>query len=328
MSASARVRAADGTLLRSRAGAAFGLAIDSRLPCPGLSTPGETHRDRAVTITLVDRDAIASELDRSDWIPVGEDRLDDGTLTSQLHRHPEIGYRFVGQHFGEHLIRRDGREIRCAAADVDPYLLERFVIGKLLPLAAVVQGLEIFHASAVVVDDRVLAFAGASGTGKSSVATQHILAGARFFADDVLSIARKGDNIEVYPGPDVLHVRRRELDRLDSDQRAGLGVVLREDVERASFLTDRDPRGLPLGGLYVLDRSQAWVELSFTAPPDFRHLLACTYDIVTQEPARLANLLTICALLERLDRVRVVRVPPGLSATAVAAAIREHSLGS
>ena len=54
----------------------------------------------------------------------------------------------------------DGREAACEADAVTVERTERFLFAQVLPLAAVLQGLDVMHASAVAWDGGVVAFVG------------------------------------------------------------------------------------------------------------------------------------------------------------------------
>ena len=88
-----------------------------------------------------------------------------------LEEHPVLGYRLTTADFGSYLLSRDGTLVRCAPPDEEQWRWQRFFIGQVLPLASLLRGFEVFHASAVHVNGRVIAFVAASGAGKSSVGT-------------------------------------------------------------------------------------------------------------------------------------------------------------
>lgn len=111
-------------------------------------------------------------------------------------------------------LRPDGRVVHAAGSE-DPGDLERLVRWA-LPFAAALQGRVVLHASAVQTGDHVVAFCGASGSGKSSLAAA---SGLPVFADDLLGI-------EAEPG-------------------AAVHAIAEEG----------DPAPLPLDGLLLLRRS-------------------------------------------------------------------------
>ena len=70
----------------------------------------------------------------------------------------------------------------------DPDLLPVLVSGSLLAFVLTMRGETVLHASAVQVGDAALAFVGASGMGKSTMATLLCADGARLVTDDVLRL--------------------------------------------------------------------------------------------------------------------------------------------
>ena len=70
----------------------------------------------------------------------------------------------------------------------DPDLLSVLVSGTLLAFVLTMRGETVLHASAVQVGDAAVAFVGASGMGKSTMATLLCADGARLVTDDVLRL--------------------------------------------------------------------------------------------------------------------------------------------
>lgn len=94
-------------------------------------------------------------------------------------------------------LRADGRQalIREATETAPDYAaLVRFF----LPFCSALQGFLIIHASAVQLNDAALAFVGASGAGKSTIATSLLPDGFQFVADDLLPISVAGGGIYIF----------------------------------------------------------------------------------------------------------------------------------
>ena len=133
------------------------------------------------------------------WDPGEAERLfrqplPDGRTALALERHHTAGYRLLADDYGSWLVSSDGTAIRTAPpSDLAPWLWERFLVAQVLPFAALLQGVEVLHASGVVLHGRVVAIVGASGAGKSSVALNLVLRGAGFFTDDVLALEPAGE---------------------------------------------------------------------------------------------------------------------------------------
>lgn len=88
-------------------------------------------------------------------------------------------------------------------ADLLPLLLGSSVPSWWLTL----RGEPVLHASAVAMGDVAIAFMGASGMGKSTLATVLCAQGARLITDDVLRLVRTGDSFRCHYGPGELRLR-------------------------------------------------------------------------------------------------------------------------
>src|SRR3954453_11560833 len=174
---------------------AFGLEIDAGFEAPGLSPAAGSRSGRPVRLDL----AAAEEIDR-DWPTHGvervlEERFDDGPPARTIDVHPEAGYRLYARHFGLARISPTGDEVLCAPPDDEPWSWQRFLVGRVLPWAAVLRGREVLHASARPPARRALAVVGPTGPGKTSLAIELVRGGAGFLTDDVLALERSGDEI-------------------------------------------------------------------------------------------------------------------------------------
>ena len=103
---------------------------------------------------------------------------------------------------------------------------QRLFFAQVLPLAAALQGLEILHASAVVLDGRALGFVAPSGTGKTSLAINLAAAGAELLTDDVLALDVSTARPTAYEGARLVNVARHEYAALDPAARLRLGSVI------------------------------------------------------------------------------------------------------
>src|ERR1700704_2952192 len=148
---------------------AFGLAlsIDRRISIPGLGDPGGAASTGPPTRVRLD----AGELQRR-W----------GALTTTTQRAREIrfgetlllsvdfaepaGYLLWAREFGRVLISADGCELLCEPDQANEDWAS-IVAAQALPLAATIRGLEVLHASGVVLDGRAVLIAGPPGAGKS-----------------------------------------------------------------------------------------------------------------------------------------------------------------
>lgn len=294
-------------------GHAFGLDVTAGFPVPGLS-PGSAG-DRPVAIEL----AAATELEGR--MPAeGAQRISDNAPMT-IDAAPGSGFLFRTRHFGTHWISDNGDEILCAPpADAEEWFWQRMLIGQLLPFASLLYGLEVFHASAVVVDGRAVAMVAVSGTGKSSVATELVLGGAGFLADDVVALEPSPDGLTAHPGAGLVSVRRSA--GALADRAAEAGRIEGRDEDSIRVAIDTHPQAVPLGALCILTREPAAAELRVARPDpvDPRVLLASTFNFVLQSPQRQTALLDVCARASR-GVVLHAELPPASTPATTAAAI-------
>ena len=131
---------------------AFGLEIAGTFQGPGLWTGEENGVPRRVSLEMIP--AAALERSRADcgWETLRRIRVDDDGRMLILDGHLEHGYRVHADGFGSFLISRDGRRVLLAPEPVEAWRWQRLLTAQVLPIASLLQGLELFHASAVELD--------------------------------------------------------------------------------------------------------------------------------------------------------------------------------
>jgi hypothetical protein len=271
----------------------FGL--DLRLPgsLTWLAESGTSATGRPVDLT------VGAEAD-SEWLgdatPISDERTEDGGVLFQIAR-GECGYRFSGPRYGTATVSPQASRVWGAPGDGGMEDWQRFLIAQVLPFAAVLRGLEVFHASAVAVDGRAVAFLGPSGAGKTSIAMALCRLGASFLADDVLAVERDGGRLFGHPGAPVAGVATEEAERLRSRRSLDAGAVLSSDAREAMvrMKPQRDPA--PLQAIFVLDRRpEASPEPRFERVTEPQVLLSATFNLVLLDGPRLEALLDVCSL--------------------------------
>jgi hypothetical protein len=118
----------------------------------------------------------------------------DGRPWTEFHRQA-AGYllRFPG--LADFCVSADGREVEAwPVPGVGVATTELLFQNQVLPLALSRQGVLVLHASAVEAEGRALAFIGASGRGKSTLAASFASSGGRFLADDGLQLQWRGES--------------------------------------------------------------------------------------------------------------------------------------
>jgi hypothetical protein len=320
----ARGRAARDTPLRSHA---FGIAIAATFQAPGL--PQGSARLPRTQVERVSHDAIAER-----WEDEGSERLEEETL-SQARREPDRWidrgasgeYLLHARHFGTALISAAGDRILCAPPAVEAWRWQRFLVGRVLPWAALLRGRELMHASAVRVGDRAVAVLADSGFGKTSIAARLVLHGGGFITDDVMALSDDGDRVLAHPGPAILALRPIERQAIEPRERRRLGRVLGRSG-KTYVAVERERAPVPLGGLYFLEPGSGGGRRRFEPGIDPRRLLASTFIASVDSRRRLVGLLDLCARLEAavpIWRVRADYSEQG--AGHLASAIWEHAAG-
>jgi hypothetical protein len=286
------------------AATAFGLDIASDTPLPFFEGADAEPTGRPLHVTYGEQPPEWP----ADAQLISDERHPDGGVIFQIEA-ADPGYRIHGPAYGSSVLAGEGTEVRGAAGEEGFAGWQRLLVAQVLPFAAVLQGLEVLHAGAVVVDGEAVALSGPSGSGKTSLALALQRRGAELLADDVVAVERAGDELLAHPGAPIAGIDLAEAERLGvqgGGEHAGvLAVNARERVARAALVSGP----APLRALFLLDRRlDGPSEPSFAAEGDPRHLLASTFNLLLGSPERLAGLLDICA---RLAERRVERVSFG-----------------
>ena len=136
----------------------------------------------------------------------------------------------------------------------DPDLLSVLVSGTLLAFVLTMRGETVLHASAVQVGDAALAFVGASGMGKSTMATLLCADGARLVTDDVLRLDTTSSPPTCALGATELRLRKG-ADHLSERfaHQLGSAPALRTtgDARQALAAVPATTEDLPLAALVV-----------------------------------------------------------------------------
>jgi hypothetical protein len=129
-----------------------------------------------------------------------------GTPWATFHR-TATGYaiRFPG--FADFTVSATGERVDCRpVAGVTAATIEHIYRNQVLPLAVSRSGRLVFHASAVDVAGRGVAFMGASGRGKSTLAASFAAGGCRFLADDGLLLTERRAHPWIVPNSPSLRL--------------------------------------------------------------------------------------------------------------------------
>lgn len=254
-------------------------------------------------------------------------KFPDGRLMMRIEAHPEFGYRIWAPRHGRHLVSADGRRISSAFPRLAPWRWERLFFAQVVPLAAALQGLELFHASAVSLHDRVVAFAGGSGMGKTSLAAHLVARGAVLATDDVLALEPAEGGVLAHPGAARASVDEDQLRAMRPEGRRAMGEEIgRSDKVHLALSILERPR--PLSLLYFPRRSSDGGRVRITSidPPEPRLLLAASFLLYLQSAGRLVTHLDVCARIAESVRTYSVLLPSGVAPRDAAAVVEAHAV--
>lgn len=305
-------------------GHAFGVEVESPIPLSFLGQSGGVSGKQA-TLELVPPDQLERGWRAAGATVVVDWRFLDGRPMLSVERHETAGYRIWSPGFGRYVVASDGRWIR-AALPRGTWKWQRLFLAQVLPLASTLQGFDLFHASAVELEGRTLAFVAAAGSGKTSVAAHLVAEGASLITDDVLALESLSGRVVAHPGPRLANVDPTEVRAMTPAGRRRLGDVVGRSG-KLHFAVAVTPRRTPLGALYYLRRGggAAALEIKEDDASATQSLLASSFLAYVRSPERLRTHLDVCADVSRYARTFHVTIPASVSAREVASRIRNHA---
>ena len=218
---------------------------------------------------------------------------------------------------------------------------QRALLDKVLRCVSMIRGYEALHASAVDSPDGVVAFLGAGGAGKTTLALEFMRRGWPLFGDEALTLGRRAAGVSAFRGTPHMSIYSRPLTtargsepgaritRSAPARTAQLRILAGTDCERwvAAPIAGRVPR--PVRALCLLERGigLALAARVLDASPRSleRHILGSWGgDIRQRERSHLyADLASSTPLLSLSASPGE---PPGALADAVEAALAQRSL--
>jgi hypothetical protein len=217
-----------------------------------------------------------------------------GAVVSFIADRSSKQYRFWAQDFGRYLVSTDGGVIACENGTVGREQHERFVLAHALPVAAILRGYEVLHVSAVAGDGGAAAFAGASGSGKTRLASRLVARGAIFLTDDVLAVEAAGDHVLAHPGAPFMAIRPDDAAMLaEVGRRLGTAVG---STDKTHVLAPMRGTVRRLRAIYHIHWGDTF-QISPLERGDLNRVLALSFVPYLATPERLMRHLTIAQLL-------------------------------
>lgn len=305
---------------------AFGLAllIDPRISAPGLGQSHSSAPARAPSRVRLDAEELHRRWAALTTRPVRVREVYAGkTLLRSVDFAEPAGYLLWVRDFGRVLISPDGFELLCEPDPENPEWAT-IVSAQALPLAATIRGLEVMHASGVVLDGRAVLLMGPAGAGKSSLAAALLRAGAELLSDDVVALALSDGTLLAHAGSMALQLRAAEHERLSARERTALGRPAGTVEDKRRYVSGEAPDAAPLGCVFLLERSAREPAVERLAAVDPFELIASTFNLSVRTPARLRRQLDVVSAIASSGLAHRLRVQPGVDATRLATIIQEY----
>jgi hypothetical protein len=292
----------------------FGLIVRSSAPIPGLTALQASERGPDVKVHLgyscETRQATSpeSEVYKSSYTgPTGDPAL-------SIWRNGEAGLfhlvYFDGMQFW---MDRDGTEVWVSwPSDSSVEEAATYLLGPVLGLLLRFRGVTCLHASAVAIDDSVIAFVGAEGAGKSTTAAAFARAGYAVVSDDIVALVKRERDFFVSPAYPHVCLWPESVEMLYGSTDALPAFIPNWEKRRLSFENGgvRFENGaLPLRAIYLLDevRGEAGSHIDeVTKQAGFLSLVANSYATNMLDSEMRANELK--TLSELLTKVPVRRL--------------------
>jgi hypothetical protein len=288
------------------------VTLDSELPLPEVPT---ATRRRAATIAI--RLAAAGAPPAPRWFH----HWREGRRRSISFARLDDGYLLRSHGFADFHVAADGATVRCEAREDCPAAtLRHLLLDQVLPLVLALRGGIVLHGSGVhIAGIGVVAFVGAAGAGKSTLAAALGVSGHQIVADDSLVVRRRGARPVVVPGYPGARLWRDASRGLGLSSRgAAVAHYTRKRRVAAPELPFRRSAG-PLKAIFLLGRrgrARARGSRPKAAPAALGRALAprerlialarCTYVLDVQDRVQLAAMFGGLAWL--VGRVPVLRL--------------------
>jgi hypothetical protein len=280
----------------------YGLAVRSEVPL-------HLHRPVAPGTPADLEIAFGAPVARTEESPPGRVLLDlRGSRRFYTATEDDLAYRL--RFFGSCDVVLDRGLTRATVhpmAGADPELLPVLLSGNLLAFVLAMRGEAVLHASAVQVGSEALAFIGASGMGKSTMATLLCAAGARLVTDDVLRLDLTSTPPTCALGATELRLRKG-ADLLAEQFGSAPGVRTTGDARQALTAAPATTEDLPLAALVVPvpdhSRERRTAEVTRLSAKDAMVLLAQFPRLLGWEDAEVSRR-AFHQLADVVDRVPV-----------------------
>lgn len=256
-------------------------------------------------------------------VPFHQWELPDDSIWASFHR-IATGYLLRFPEMADFMVSAEGLSVIChPVPGISEDTSQHLYLNQVLPLALSLQRKLVFHGSAVEVDGVAIAFVGATGRGKSTLAASFACNGFRFLTDDGLVLEpcdagfltrpshpsirlwNDSENALLTPGVEkAFPLRYTEKSRF----MAGTDIAFCNEarpLRTVYFLSDDGAEGVVMQPMAAAESLVEWVKHSFLLDFEKRDLLSSHFELLAQ----LANnqehyILDFPRRFEDLDNIR------------------------
>jgi hypothetical protein len=212
---------------------AYGLGIHSDLPFPELST-GNENADIVIRFRKFEN----LDPQENSSLPFLKITPNETILSSR-----QVGTFLI----------RNGTEINIDPVSyVEESLLRRYIIGTIMALLLYQRGHLVLHASSININGSAVAFLGAAGSGKSSLAATFYRNGYEIITDDISAIGYHNNNLIVFPGYPQIKLSNPVARLLGYDVNSSIQLDLNEEKRGYSIFDNFQTNPLALRQIYLL----------------------------------------------------------------------------
>jgi hypothetical protein len=294
---------------------AHGVAIESDIPLPELVEGG--GGERTITLT-VSADAAPP---RGEPVDYGRDARDDVLECARC----DGGFRIEARGYGAFFISADGARIVAFEPIAPPATLRHLILDHLLPRALNLTGRDALHATAILSARGVVAFAGESGVGKSTLAARFVARGDSLVCDDCMIVSAARGRVTVTPSYPGLRLLPDDVARVPG-VRSIASVSDGMEKQRIVTANTRADRGGDLAAVYVLGLAPTASCRRLEARDAFFALMRCVYCLDPSDLAIRQRQFDLVATIA--SRVPIARVEAPRGAVDRAGALVEDDLGA
>jgi hypothetical protein len=166
-------------------------------------------------------------------------------------------HEYINLQVGKYVITPDTRHVRYIPfPGCDPSTdAGGCFAGVILPYVLQLRGFIPLHGSGIAFGNKAWGFLAGPGTGKSTLITQFLKKGYKFFSDDVIPVAVTRDELRAFPGYPGLKLEQESRKNLPNKSVIETQILSAEATKRVYVLENElvEQSPLQLGGIFILD---------------------------------------------------------------------------